>query len=125
MPYVPHKKGTLLIPSGEGSHLFAVITDVCASGNHLLVTFSTVRENRAHDATCIVEAGEHAFLRNKSFISYRHTQVMDAARIGRLVDARTYTAKDDITDALLERLRAGVATSDYTPRFAIDYFNGL
>jgi hypothetical protein len=129
MPYVPAKGSTLLIPSGsdgnpEGLHLFVILTDRCNEGMHLLVNFATVRPDRYVDQTCIVEAGEHEFLKAKSFVHYRHARTDRAELLTKCVDGWTFKPKDPVSADLLERIRAGVAASPQTARRVKTYFEG-
>lgn len=66
MAYVPYKKGTLLIPTGNTKHLFVIVTDKCAESCHLLVNITSVRDGMEHDKTTIIEAGEHSFIKHRS-----------------------------------------------------------
>ncbi len=125
MPYEPYKNGTLLIPSGpaDSKHLFVVVTDKCDQGKHLLLNFTTVRPNLQYDATCVVEPGEHQFIRAQSYVAYRYAQIQDADRLARFVDNRYYQSSDDAPSALVERMIAGAFASDFTPNFVLDYLD--
>lgn len=125
MPYVPYKKGTLLIPTGGTNHLFAIITDKCKQGSHLIVNFTTLRPNAKHDPSCIAEAGEHRFITQRSYALYRMADIQPADRLSRLVDARVYSTHDDISYDLLQRLCEGVEDSPFTARRIADYFANL
>jgi hypothetical protein len=64
------KNQTLLIPSGTKKHLFVVLSEAseaCPDDNVLLVSFSTIREERFYDRTCIVEPEEHPFINKPSY----------------------------------------------------------
>lgn len=122
MPYVPYKKGTVLIPSGGTKHLFAIITDKCAAGEHLLVNLTSVRPGIKHDDTCEVSPGEHPFVKQESYVEYRHADILTAARISARVDDGTYTVHSDISDALLQAFRDGVEDSDNVKQRITKYF---
>jgi len=126
MPYVPHGKAALLIPSGSHAnptarHLFAVLTDRCPDNRHLLVSFSTIREDRFHDPTCIVEPGEHPFLAAKSFIEYRSSLIVHTGHLTKMVDLNYYAVKDDISDELHKKICAGLLQSAFSPRLIKNY----
>ena len=125
MPYVPYKKGTLLIPTGGTKHLFAIITDACPEGKHLLVNVSKISPVRRHDPTCVFAAGAHPFIKQPSFAYFQMAQIQKAARLSKMVDLCEYSDHRDISDELLAQMRAGIDRSDYTPRYIINYFAGL
>jgi len=125
MPFVPQKKGTLLIPTGGTKHLFAIITNACPEGKHLLVNVSKISSARRHDPTCEIEPGAHRFITDPSYAYYQMAQIQDADRLVKMVNGWVYKTHDDISDALLARLRSGVTESDFTPRRIINYFQGL
>jgi hypothetical protein len=130
MPYVPFKKGTLLIPSGaknglEAKHLFGILTDRCAEGQHLLVGVTTLYPDAPHDPACIMAAGEHRFIVHDSYALYRMAQIQPAERLSKMVDGWLYSEHDTLSDELLTKLIDGVAASRFVPRYVKNYLNGL
>lgn len=123
MPYVPYKNGTLLIPSGNSEHLFVIVTDVCPAGSHLLVNFCSIKPQVRYDATCIVNPGEHPFIKHPSYMLYRMAEIQPAARLTKMVEGWMYKPGEDATDALVAKIRAGVAASRFTPQRIVDYCN--
>lgn len=127
MPYVPNKKSTLLVPSGSHSnpdakHLFAIVTDKCADDQHLLVSFSTIKEGRFHDPTCVVAAGSHKFITNNSYVNYRFARIERADHLTKCVDGWMFTPNEDITEDLLARIQQGIVDSDFVAKRVFDYF---
>jgi hypothetical protein len=122
MPYVPYKKGTVLIPTGGTKHLFAIVTDKCPAHEHLLVNLTSVRKGVSHDPACEVGPGEHAFVKQESYVEYRRAETMAAARISARVDDGTFTTHDDLSNALLQAFRDGIEDSDHVAQRILDYF---
>jgi len=125
--YLPSKGCTLLIPSGttlhpDRKHLFVVLTNPCAGGQHLLISISSVKQNRWHDPTCILEAGEHPFLDHQSYVFYARPQQIGQAGIIKCVKSGLYIVKENCDEAVLKKICEGVATSAMTPRWAKEYF---
>ncbi|MDB5243908.1 MAG: hypothetical protein JWP57_4534 [Spirosoma sp.] len=123
MTYVPYATGTLFIPSGPGLHLFVLVTDRCLQGSHLLVSFSSVPDAGRHDATCLVDVGEHDFVKRPSFMVYRLSHVDRADRLSHLVGQRYYRAGQIVSEELLARIREGIGASPFTPQRIVSYFN--
>jgi hypothetical protein len=120
--YIVAKKATLLIPSGPSQHLFVILTNPCDGGKCCVASFSSVKVGGKHDMTCPVAAGEHPSISKDSFIEYRLADVLPCDRIIHHVERWYYTPKAEVPDALFDRIRAGILTSDFTPRRVQSYF---
>jgi hypothetical protein len=125
--YLPGKGCTLLIPSGtlldpDGKHLFVVLTNPCEGGHHLLASISSVKPNRAHDPTCILEAGEHPWLDRKSYVFYARVRQVPHAGLIKCVRSGLYIPKENCDEPVLKKICAGVTESAMTPRWAKEYF---
>ncbi len=122
MGYIPHRGGTLLIPSGPSKHLFVILTDRCQDGMHLLVSLSTIKPGRFHDNACIVEPGEHRFVKRPSFIEYRRPRRDTASHLVTCVNGWTFTPHDDVTDAVFKRICHGIHESKFIPQGMKRYY---
>jgi hypothetical protein len=127
MPYVPYRRGTLLIPSGpSGDHLFGVITDICAEGRHLIVNISSIPETGFYDATCVIGPGEHPFVTKPSYAYYSMADIQAAERLGRMVDGWVYRRHNaDLSPDLAQRIEDGVLASPHTKRRIKNYYRAL
>ncbi|EBA4600821.1 hypothetical protein DN122_07275 [Salmonella enterica subsp. enterica serovar Coquilhatville] len=118
-PISPYRKGTILAPVGGSHHLHIVCNDPVFSPEHgcdcvLVVAISTVRPAPAfHDPACILEEGDHPFIRHQSFVFYgdavvwRVPSVIDRTQSGELIPRQV------MDDAVFERVLAGFETSDF------------
>lgn len=121
MPYKPVSRATLLIPSGPPTnpdklHLHVILTDECAAGFHLLGSIASVQRGRFHDKSCIIEAGEHEFIKHDSYFIYRRLTTARGSHIVKCVDGWLYRPKDPVSVALYNRICAGIDRSDFSPR---------
>ena len=71
--------GTLIIPSGpKGKHFFIILNKPKDFAGYInssvLVNVSSIR-NAPYDNTCILEPGSHPFIKQRSYIAYRHARV--------------------------------------------------
>lgn len=124
MSFVPARCGTLLIPTGPtGNHLLVIATDACSEGKHLLVNLSTIYSGAFYDDTCVVQAGEHPFVKAPSFAVYRSAMIQTGDRLTQMVDGWVYKAHHDATDALTARILAGALASRLTPRHVKNYLS--
>jgi hypothetical protein len=122
MGYLPCKKNTLLIPSGDKNHLFVILTDKCQEGSHLLVNFSTIRPESFHDSTCVVLPGEHPFIKQPSYIEYRRAEIVNARHIIKCTDSSYFVPNTTTEEALFNRICDGVSASEHTPKRIKTYF---
>lgn len=126
MAYIACKKGTLLIPSGTyheplKNHLFIICTDECVNGKFVLVPVSTW-VNDLCDASCRILAGEHPFVFKASYILYRKARIESRIDLENGVAKSVFTARQEVSDDLLARIRYGLCASVQTPRGVKRYF---
>jgi hypothetical protein len=83
--FAPVRRATLWIP-GTGpdhdqdrAHLFIILTDPDADGMVLVVPICSATAKS--DSTCIVGAGDHPFLKHKSFTAYYRLNILNAATL--------------------------------------------
>lgn len=115
-----YRKGTVLAPVGGSHHLHIICNDPVYSPEHgcdcvLVVAISTVRPAPAfHDPACVLDVGDHAFIRHQSFVFYEDAVVW---RIPNVVD-RTLSGelvpRDDMEEGVFQRVLAGFEASDFT-----------
>ena len=113
--------GTLIIPSGpEGKHLFIILNKPKDFAGHrnssVLVNVSSIRK-APHDDTCILEPGSHPFIKQRSYIAYRHARVDREERLIQKVNASLFRPHDPLDDELLKRVQIGLYKSPQTRRF--------
>lgn len=110
---------TLLLPSGsQGNHLFVVLNDPADVEGHppqscVAVCFCTVR-GAFYDKTCILEAGAHPFIKEQSYVAYRHARTDTAEHLTKLIARGTFYAKEPVEQDLLKRIRDGFLQSSQT-----------
>lgn len=126
MPYIPCKRGTLLIPSGPSDdpnrrHLFVICTDECEKGQFLIVPISTFI-NDLCDATCILDAHEHEFLKHKSYVLYRGALIEKRSTLEQGVVKGMIYQREDLNGQSFLRVRNGICKSKQTARKIKLYF---
>lgn len=114
----------LLIPSGPGgeNHLFVLLNDPKPFPGYgarpcvVLVNVSTVREGAAHDPTCVLEAGCHPFVKQKSYVVYRSARIEPVARVVQLLKQGFFKPQPSIDEGLLALIKIGLRSSAFTKR---------
>ena len=122
--FVPFKRATLLIPSGptndpERKHLFVLLTDpIEASGfdekQVLLVNIASVPNGLPYDATCIIQPGEHRFIKHESYVFYAKARIEAANALLRGVKSGQLIPHEIIDQALVKRICDGLQQSPHT-----------
>jgi hypothetical protein len=120
MIFIPVRRATLLIPSGPSNnpnqkHLFILLTDPQGvDGKLLLVGVSTLRAGLPHDPTCTLYPGDHPFIRNDSYINFRHARIECADKLVRGVRQGLFLQKDTLDSAIFARVCKGLLESRHT-----------
>ena len=128
MTYLPELRDTLLIPSGtfeapDKKHLFIVMTEACAGGQHFLLSASTIRTGVFHDSTCTLAIGCHSFITAPSYIAYAKAMRVGTDHLVKCVEGWLFTPKDKLSTEEFARVCAGVKISPFTPKWAKIYFD--
>lgn len=123
MTYVPYKGGTLLVPSGpSGMHLFVILTNKCQHGSHLWVSLTSVREGKMHDEASVFSGGEHPFIKRQSYVYYRDIGQKRSTAIAFGVASGLLIPREDMGEASLAAICAGIEKSDFVGSWAIEYY---
>ena len=109
---------SFLIPSGTGEranllHLFVVCTDIDANGDMVLASISSWK-NSFCDETCILEAGCHNFITQKSYVMYRKSRIENVITIQKGIEAGQLIPKDSFNSDVLTQIKSGLLISKHT-----------
>ena len=96
-------------------HLWVIVTEPDKSGEVVCATFTT-RRNRS-DTTTICQAGEHPFFRHETVVAHNQSLQYTTAMIEEYFDDGTFVAREACGFALLEKVRAGIMASEFTPKY--------
>ncbi|HAT50383.1 MAG TPA: hypothetical protein DCS88_08615 [Alphaproteobacteria bacterium] len=122
--FIPCKKATVLIPSGpqrdpNRKHLFVLLTDPdpvrFGVESVLIVPISSVREGIPYDRTCVLESGDHPFIKHRSFVSYAWSRIEDVTKIMRGVQGGQLVAHKQVNEKIFGCICQGVDDSPQTP----------
>lgn len=114
---------TLLVPSGpSGLHLFVLalgplpIQGYGPTPQIAMVSSTTLRDGVPYDPACVLEPGDHPFIQNRSFISYRHMRLDGHDHVLAMVNACIWAPHQPCSSELLQRIINGVCLSKLTSR---------
>lgn len=122
----------MLVPSGarhdsERKHLFVVLTDPAEvleySGKHsLLVGIGSVHSDIPHDPACELYAGDHEFIRHKSYVTYAQARIEPSQKLVNGVKRGDLVPKAMLAEEIYARVCKGLAESRFTaPRILTFY----
>lgn len=113
------RKGTLLIPSGtefdqDKKHLFVICNDTCLDGKNLIVPLATWKNNYC-DNTCELLAGNHPFIKVRSYILYRKTRLEAAEDLMQGINNNIITKHSVFSEFYFLKIKNGIVKSKHTP----------
>lgn len=90
-------------------HLWVVVADGATDGALVTVNFTTWRP-KCDDENCIVEVGEHPFVKHKSVVAYEKARLLKPAEQAQV--ACLCPSGPRVSAALLEKIQLGGLKSD-------------
>jgi len=130
--FVPYRRATLLVPSGpahdpERRHLFIILTDPAEvldyAGKHsLLVGVVSIYPNVPHDPACELHAGNHEFIRHRSYVAYAQARIELSQKLVNGVKKGVLVPKAMLAQEIFARVCKGLVESRFTtPRILAFY----
>ena len=122
------KRATLLIESGPANdptrkHLFICLTDVFGSDNEtLMVSVSTHRFGLPADETCHLFAGDHPFIKHKSFVEYGKARIYSADKLVKGERQGLFVAMDALESSIFARVCYGLEKSPSTALKHLEFY---
>jgi hypothetical protein len=133
--FVPYRRATLLVPSGpaddpDQKHLFIVLTDPAqvldyGAKHSLLVGVSTIYEGIPHDPACELHAGDHTFIRHKSYVYYAGAQVEASQKLVNGVKRGVLSPKGMLGEEIFARVCHGLTQSRFTAPKILAFYKAV
>ena len=106
--------GDTFLPPVPYNHLYMVISDPSIDPSKVvMVSFTTHTPNE--EQLCIVEKGEHPFVKVKTVVRYKDARCSSATDIEKAVSNGSLATQAPLSEELLMRIRDGAALSDFLP----------
>ena len=124
--FAPIRRMTLWIPGTgpshdpERGHLFIILTDPCPAGMNLLVPVCSAGPKS--DTTCLLGAGDHPFLKKKSFVAYHLLNTYAATPLVEQEQKKIIRCKGLLDEKIFALVCSGVQTSRSSPPIYKRYF---
>ena len=124
MLFVPYRRATLLVPSGamrdpDQKHLFILLADPARildyEGRHsLLVGITTIHPGIPYDPTCKLYAGDHPFIKHKSFVYYAEARIEISQKLVDGVRRGIFSPQGMLAENIFARVCHGLTLSRFT-----------
>jgi hypothetical protein len=106
----------------ENFHLWIVITPPSAGE---VVTVCVVTTTKRSERLVVLNVGDHPFIKHESVIAYIYSKIRMVTDIEAVVTSRAAKAREPVSRQLLNRARAGLVDSDFTPNYIRFYYSTL
>lgn len=129
--YKPLKGGTILGEiSGRSKHLIIICNDPVFYNEEtpgfeavLTVNVTTCYGKDWEDDSCILNQGDHSFIKHKSFVYYKQAMpVMVEPLIKKVID-NEFIPLENVDESVLNRILLGFEKSKFVPRKALRFYN--
>lgn len=115
--YQPYRKGTVLAPTGPCEHLHVVCNDpvyhpINGCECVLVVNISSCKPGVAFDDTCILQAGDHAFIKHASYVVYRDAVIWKVPNVAARMLSGEISAHKDMPEGTFQRILNGFDISE-------------
>lgn len=123
--FLPYQKATILIPSGpdhdpDRLHLFILLTNPkTADKQNLIVSISSYTGNHC-DSTCLLDIGDHSFIKKRSFVDYARARIVEADKLCSGVRKGILKSMGPISPEVFDKITEGLLRS---PRTALKIIN--
>lgn len=104
-------------------HLHIVISDPDPEKNVMIVNLTTFYNTGREDNSCILQIGEHPFIKQKSYIPYHFAKEMNMLKLISEGMSKNIEFKENISDEMLLKIQNGAKKSDFLKPCFYKFFN--
>ena len=117
--FLPFPKATVLVASGpdhdpDRKHLFVLLTHGLGEQEEvLLVSLSSIVNGVPHDPSCVLQPGDHPFVKRPTSIRYDKPRYLPRKSLLAAVKQGVFVPHDPVSDQLYDRICAGLLASAF------------
>ena len=98
--------------SGIPVHLWVIISSSTHSSEQVVIAnFTTCRGSEDEDQSCLLDKGEHSFIKHKTYVNYRDALVSQISKLEELEASELITRMEPVDDTLLAKILEGAETT--------------
>lgn len=121
------RKGTLLMQSGCTDHLFIICSDPVyypklAKECYLAVNVTSIKPEIEHDPACILDVGDHPFIRHPSYIYYKKADIWGLVTTSQSIANGDINIHNPCEDHLFNRVLSGFEISEFVKPTVMSFF---
>jgi len=125
MIFLPLRRATILVPSGPSTdpdrlHLHVLVAQM--ETDWLLVSLSSVPEGFRFDGTTVAAVGEHPFVRQRSYIAYRHARIESQQTLLNGVNSGAFLPREAVPNELFGRICSGFDFSPFCTPYIREFY---
>lgn len=118
--YIPVRGGSILAVAGAINHLHFICSDHFFDRHSgaisvVAVNISSVKTGYPYDKTCILDKGDHPFIKHKSYVYYKQAAIFRVEKIKYGIEAGDITVLENVSEEVLQKVIAGFEASPFTP----------
>ena len=98
---------------GRQSHLWIVVSD--PQVDRAVVVIANMTTDDGIDPSCILDAGDHPFVKHRTRIRYDMARILSDTDLERYVASNAIRLHERVSAEILERIRQGAASSPFIP----------
>ena len=135
MLFVPYRRAALLVPSGpahdpDQKHLFILLTDPAKvlgyeDKHSLLVGVTTIHPGIPHDPACELYAGDHSFIKHKSFVFYAEARIEISQKLIDGVKRGIFSPQGMLAGDIFARVCHGLTLSRSTTPKVLAFYQAV
>ena len=109
----------LLTTKGINDHPQVVISDPGQNSEELVVvsltSYNTISNESRKDGSCILQPGDHPWIKHTTCVSYRDGRIVSEGRLDAMLAARQIELLEPVTDPILTRIIEGAENTEELP----------
>ncbi|EIV5803169.1 TPA: hypothetical protein RFY33_003298 [Klebsiella aerogenes] len=123
----PVQKGTILLLSGSKEHIYFICNDPVfypklVKETFLAVNLTSISDAFEPDRTCILDVGDHPFVRHPSYIFYRRAEIFGAETVTNRITAGDIRVHQPCEDITFQRILDGFSVSPHVKPVIRNYY---
>lgn len=90
-----------------------IITNADVELNYVVVSVTTLYHRNIQDCSCILQKGDHDFIRHDSIVDFKRTKIMSSVEIANGILKGLLIPKDSVRADVLQRIIEAAKKSRY------------
>lgn len=125
--FTPVKRGTILLLSGSKEHIYFICNDPVfyprlTKECFLAVNLTSIGSGFEIDNTCVLNVGDHPFVKHPSYIFYQRAEILGADTVTRQVISGDIRTHEPCSEKTFLRILNGFTASPYTTPNILNYY---